>query len=76
MPEAPLLLTNWNTLNPKNEHRSGKTHSSNFSSPVPTQIVEATGWAISPKGEVILTAQAPNITPNSFGLKPAVCHEP
>ena len=39
-----------------------------------SQIVEATGWVINNKGEVVLTADAPNATPNIPWMTPATCH--
>lgn len=36
-------------------------------------IVEAQGWVIDSKGQVILTAQAPNVTPYASGLTPVSC---
>jgi len=77
-PTQPLssdaVLTNWATLTPQTNHRSGKAHSSNLTSPPPTQIVEATGWMIGPKGEVILKAPAPTVTPDIPWLRSAECY--
>lgn len=42
----------------------------------PLLILEAQGWVISNKGEVVLTAQAPNVTPRHPWLTPANCHAP
>ena len=39
-----------------------------------SQIVEATGWVINNKGEVVLTDIAPNATPNIPWMTPATCH--
>lgn len=39
-----------------------------------TPIVEAQGWVISPKGQVVLTASAPNVTPEVPWLKSPSCH--
>ena len=39
----------------------------------PAPLVEATGWVMNDKGEVVLTADAPNNTPNPW-LTPATCH--
>jgi large exoprotein involved in heme utilization and adhesion len=38
------------------------------------QVVEAQGWVINNKGEVVLTASAPTVTPHSPGLTPGSCH--
>lgn len=40
----------------------------------PTPIVEAQGWVISPQGQVVLTASAPNVTPEVPWLKSPSCH--
>jgi len=77
-PTQPLssdaVMTNWATLNPKVKNHSREAYSSNPTNKAPTQIVEATGWVIGPKGEVILTAQAPTVTPDIPWLKPTTCH--
>ncbi len=39
-------------------------------------IVEATGWVTNAKGEVVLVAQAPTVTPNIPWLTPTTCHTP
>ncbi len=38
-------------------------------------IVEAQGWIIDADGNVVLTAQAPTVTPHSSGLSPATCYD-
>ena len=40
----------------------------------PEQLVEAQGWVINHKGEVVLTASAPNVTPLIPWITPASCH--
>ena len=54
--------------------RDGK-HTSIPVSPssLPKRIVEAQGWVISPNGNVILTAQAPNATPQPPWQTPTSC---
>ncbi|MBD2569799.1 filamentous hemagglutinin N-terminal domain-containing protein [Anabaena lutea] len=37
-------------------------------------IQQAQGWIISADGQIILTAEAPNVTPQSSGLIPPSCH--
>ena len=39
-----------------------------------TPLVEAQGWVIGSKGEVILTASAPNVTPSVPWMKSNSCH--
>jgi filamentous hemagglutinin family protein len=36
-------------------------------------IVEAQGWVINDKGQVVLTATVPTVTPHSSGLSPVAC---
>ncbi len=42
--------------------------------PESTPLVEAQGWVIGSKGEVILTASAPNVTPSVPWMKSNSCH--
>jgi filamentous hemagglutinin family protein len=59
------------------ENRSGSPAvSTHPTRPTPAPLVEATGWVIGAKGEVILTATAPTTTPHSPWLPPATCHAP
>jgi filamentous hemagglutinin family protein len=44
--------------------------------PTAAPLVEAQGWVINDKGEVVLTASAPKVTPHNPGLTPAQCHVP
>ena len=41
----------------------------------PKQLVEAQGWIIAADGKVILTAQAPSVTPHTPALTPASCQD-
>lgn len=52
---------------------SADTSSNQFSSS-PTTLVEATGWVIGSKGEVVLTANAPTATTQIPWLTPTSCH--
>jgi large exoprotein involved in heme utilization and adhesion len=57
------------------ENRSGSPAVSTYPTrPKPAPLVEASGWVIDAKGEVILTATAPTTTPHSPWLPPATCH--
>ncbi len=59
------------------ENRSGSPAvSTHPTRPTPAPLVEATGWVIGAKGEVILTATAPTTTPHSPWRPPATCHAP
>ncbi len=42
----------------------------------PRKLVEAQGWVVNNKGEVVLTAQAPTSTLHSSWQTPAECHSP
>jgi large exoprotein involved in heme utilization and adhesion len=44
--------------------------------PQPAPIVEATGWVINNKGEVVLTATAPTATRDIPWIRPDACHTP
>ncbi|MEH1874235.1 two-partner secretion domain-containing protein [Nostoc sp.] len=69
-PDAVQL--DWVTLNPKGENRVS-TNSNQAKSSNPAPIVEAQGWVINAKGEVVLTADAPKVLPHSSWLTPASC---
>jgi large exoprotein involved in heme utilization and adhesion len=47
-------------------------HPSSFSNPA-TPLVEATGWVMDSKGEVILTDKAPTVTSHSSWLRTSSC---
>lgn len=69
------VLEDGDTLNPRKENRSSPTVSTNPTAPAPAPLVEATGWVTNNKGEVVLTAQAPNAT-NIPWMTTASCHTP
>ena len=69
-PDAVQL--DWVTLNSKGENRVS-TNSTQADSSSPAPIVEAQGWVINAKGEVVLTADAPTALPHSSWLTPASC---
>lgn len=71
MLSSDAIEVNLATLNPQAENRSSPTVSTNPTAPAP--IVEAQGWVIGKNGEVILTAFAPTVTPQSPGLTPESC---
>ncbi len=76
------VVTNWVSLDPPQEHPSGNLTSEKLENstsavavPKTPTYVEAQGWVIDEKGEVILTAQAPTVTPHNPTLTPAnVCN--
>jgi filamentous hemagglutinin family protein len=47
--------------------------STSTANPTPTPIVEAQGWIVAKNGEIILTANAPTVTPHSSWQKTASC---
>ena len=55
-----------------NQHRS-ETVTAKPPSDTTVEIVPATGWVFNNKGEVTLTALAPNVTPYSPALTPSSC---
>jgi hypothetical protein len=59
------VVTNWVTLNTPEKKPVGNTSSipANTSVSKSAQYVEAQGWVIDEKGEVVLTAQSPTATP-------------
>ncbi|MBR8836578.1 MAG: filamentous hemagglutinin N-terminal domain-containing protein [Stigonema ocellatum SAG 48.90 = DSM 106950] len=61
------------TLNHGSDNRKSATHSQK-PTPIRTPIVQATGWTRNAKGEVVLTADASNVTPQSPRLNPQSCH--
>lgn len=63
------------TLNPQVKQPSATSISASPTSSTPTPIVEAQGWAINANGEVILTANAPTVTPHSSWQKTANCQQ-
>ncbi len=66
------VIVDWVTLNPNSNNRSTPTVTSKPTPPAPPPIVEATGWMLNQKGEVVLTANALTTTPYS-SWNPASC---
>lgn len=76
--QSESVVTNWVTLDPQVENPPDATSVKPDHSPTPATSLpktptyaEAQGWVIGKKGEVILTAQAPTVTPQSPSLTPA-----
>lgn len=83
IPPSPSALlssdTVWSdlrTFTQKAQTPSSSEEATNTTSPAPTQIVEAQGWVVNDKGEVVLTANAPNATPHIPWLPSTNCHTP
>lgn len=71
-PNEPLrgeaVTADWIALNSEQEKRARPNPTPNPTSSTPEQLIEAQGWVIAPNGQVILTAQSPNVTPENPGL--------
>ncbi len=70
----------WVTLNPQQPTESESRETSvapeaqeNVQSPVEERIIEAQGWVVGSNGKVILTAQAPTVTPHIPWLPNGSC---
>ncbi|MGL5922878.1 two-partner secretion domain-containing protein [Chroococcidiopsis sp.] len=73
---SDAISVDWVALEPTTENQSSPTPTTNSTAPLPTPIVEATGWVIDRQGEVILTAsnvpaQPHNSRQSSAGCKPS-----
>jgi large exoprotein involved in heme utilization and adhesion len=78
-PHEPLqsesIITNWVTLDSDVETKTAPAPTIPQSS-TPRKLVEAQGWMLNHKGEVVLTASAPTVTPNGEWFPEAKCDEP
>jgi len=63
------------TLNPEVDQPSTPAVSTNPTSSTPPPIIEAQGWVIDALGNVILTANAPTVTPHSSWQRTANCQK-
>jgi large exoprotein involved in heme utilization and adhesion len=70
---SDAIQVDWGTLNPEVESRNQGV-STNITTPGPDSIVEATGWALDRKGEIVLTASATPVLPANSWQTPAKCH--
>jgi large exoprotein involved in heme utilization and adhesion len=68
------VLVDLITLNPNSDNRSTPSVTTKPTTNAPERIVEATGWVINEKGEVILTADASTTAPHGSWQNPASCH--
>ncbi|MBW4502917.1 MAG: filamentous hemagglutinin N-terminal domain-containing protein [Scytonema hyalinum WJT4-NPBG1] len=80
IPASPLdMLTpdavqvDWVSLNPSSDNRKSPSVTSKPTTATPEHIVEATGWVINSKGEVVLTANPPTITSHGSWQNPVSC---
>src|SRR5919202_3902766 len=67
-----IITPNWVSLGSKVENNTPPASQTPNSS-APRQLVEAQGWMINDKGEVVLTASAPKVTPQGEWLSPPEC---
>jgi filamentous hemagglutinin family protein len=78
-PNDPLtnheVWVDWITLEDKEARNNDAATNANSTSSPPQQLIEAQGWIINEKGQVVLTAQAPVVTPNRPGLELPACEE-
>ena len=61
------------TLNPRIENRSIPNISTNPTRPTPVRLVEAQGWVRGANRKVVLTANAPTVTPHRSWQSPPEC---
>jgi large exoprotein involved in heme utilization and adhesion len=78
-PNDPLMndevWVDWNSLEEREEKGNGGATDTNPTSSNPKPLVEAQGWVMNDKGQVVLTAQAPTVTPSRPGLELPPCEE-
>ena len=77
--EALSSDTVWTDLRPTIHEAENVSSSEEATQPTNStaeQLVEAQGWVINANGEVVLTAQAPTVTPHIPWLTPTACHAP
>jgi large exoprotein involved in heme utilization and adhesion len=71
--QGEAVVTNWVSLNSEAEHNTPPGSTTSRSS-VPRQLVEAQGWIINEKGQVVLTDKAPRVTPQASGFRELKCN--
>ena len=75
-PNDPLqpetVTTNWVILDSKIENKTPPDPTT-IPNSAPRQLVEAQGWVINEKGQVVLTANTPAVIPNLSGLRELNC---
>ncbi|MDZ8052228.1 MAG: filamentous hemagglutinin N-terminal domain-containing protein [Aulosira sp. ZfuVER01] len=67
------VLADWIALDGVRQTSAQPTVNQNSTKPDSTKIVEATAWAINPKGEVVLTANKSNLIGQNSWNKPTDC---
>ena len=71
--QSESVMVDWVTLDPQAATRSTNDTSATLTTPQTPTLTEAQGWVYGSNGEVILTAQSPNVTPHSPTLTPVNC---
>jgi large exoprotein involved in heme utilization and adhesion len=67
-------VTPWVTLDSETQKNSNTTRATvTPSRPLPKQMVEAQGWVVNEKGQIVLTASAPTVTLQNEWFDPAHC---
>jgi large exoprotein involved in heme utilization and adhesion len=78
-PNDPLMndevWVDWNSLEETESNGNGGATDAKPTDSNPQQLVEAQGWVMNDKGQVVLTAQAPTVTPSRPGLELPPCEE-
>ncbi|MFB8790101.1 MAG: filamentous hemagglutinin N-terminal domain-containing protein [Potamolinea sp.] len=67
-----VITPNWVILDSKKENNTPPTPTTPKNS-APKQLVEAQAWSFNEQGQVILTAEAPNVTPHNAWQAPVQC---
>ena len=70
------VVVNEGTRQPGLENRSESVHSTPVTRSTPAPVVEAQGWVVNTRGQVVLTASTPTATPDSSLSTLATCHAP
>ncbi len=70
---SDTVRVDWVTLNRGSDNRHRQTVTIKPTTATPEPIVEATGWVVNEKGEVVLTANPPTATPHGSWQKLADC---
>jgi hypothetical protein len=68
------VVTNWVTLDSNVESNNPQATTMSSSESMSRQTVEAQGWVVNEKGQVVLTAASPIVTPQGEWLNRAKCH--
>ncbi|BCL39281.1 filamentous hemagglutinin N-terminal domain-containing protein [Nostoc sp. MS1] len=67
------VIADWVTVNDANHTAQKETNLTKLADTSVNNIVEAQGWVIDAKGNLVLTAQAPQVTHHPSGLAAASC---